>query len=103
LGVTATKRAASLPDVPTIAESGLPGYVVESWYGVFVPAGTPKDIVARLNTELVRILAAKDVRERLAADGSEATPTTAEEFAAFVRDEYQKWGRVVREAKLTVD
>jgi tripartite-type tricarboxylate transporter receptor subunit TctC len=103
LGVTGSKRATSVPDVPTIAESGLPGYVVESWYGVFVPVNTPKDIVSRLNTELVRILGTNEVRERLAADGSEATPTTAEEFAAFVREEHQKWGRVVREAKLTVD
>jgi tripartite-type tricarboxylate transporter receptor subunit TctC len=103
LGVTGIKRASSLPDVPTIAESGLPGYAVESWYGVFVPAGTPKDIVTRLNTDLVRILGSNEVRDRLAADGSEATPTKAEEFAAFVRDEHQKWGRVVREARLTVD
>jgi tripartite-type tricarboxylate transporter receptor subunit TctC len=70
---------------------------------VFVPAGTPKDIVTRLNTDLVRILGSNEVRDRLAADGSEATPTKAEEFAAFVRDEHQKWGRVVREARLTVD
>jgi tripartite-type tricarboxylate transporter receptor subunit TctC len=101
--VPMVKRASSLPDVPTIAESGLPGYAVESWYGVFVPAGTPKDIVTRLNTDLVRILGSNEVRDRLAADGSEATPTKAEEFAAFVRDEHQKWGRVVREARLTVD
>lgn len=103
LGVTGSRRASSLPDVPTIAESGLPGYVVESWYGVFVPVGTPREIVGRLNTDLVRILSSSDVRERVASDGSESTPTTTEEFAAFVRDEYQKWGRVVREAKLKVD
>lgn len=103
LGVTGSKRAASVPEVPTIAESGLPDYVVESWYGVFVPAGTPREIVARLNTELVRILGSNEVRERFATDGSEASPNTPEQFAAFVRDEHQKWGRVVREARLTVD
>lgn len=103
LGVTGAKRNPSLPEVPTFNESGLPGYVVETWYGVAVPNGVSRDVVARLNTELVRILGLAEVRERFVADGSEAAPSTPEQFAAFLRDEYQKWGRVVREAKVQVD
>lgn len=103
IGVTGSKRNATLPEVPTFAESGLPGYVVESWYGVAVPAGVPRDIVARLNSDLVRILGMPDVREKFATDGSEPAPSTPEQFAAFLREEHQKWGRVAREAKVQVD
>ncbi len=103
LGVTGAKRTPSLPKVPTISESGLPGYVVDNWYGVMVPAGVPREIIARLNSELVRILATPEVRERYATDGSEPAPSTPEQFATLVRDEIQKWGRVVREAKVKLD
>jgi len=103
IGVTGSKRSQTLADVPTFAESGLPGYVVENWYGIAVPASVPRDIITRLNTELVRILGMPDTREKFAIDGSEPAPSTPEQFAAFLRDEHQKWGRVVREAKVQVD
>lgn len=103
LAVTGAKRTQSLPQLPTISESGLPGYVVENWNGVMVPAGVPKEIIARLNSELVRILASPEVRERYAADGSEPAPSTPEQFATLVRSEIQKWGKVVSEAKVKLD
>jgi len=103
LGTSGAKRAAALPDVPTVAESGIPGFSVDNWYGVVGPAGMPKEAIARLNAELVKVLASPDLRERFTADGSEATSSTPEQFAAFIRDEVQKWGKVVREAKVKVD
>jgi len=103
LGVTGSKRTASLPQVPTIAESGIPGYVVDNWYGVVVPAGVPKEIIARLNSELVRILGMPDIRERYALEGSESAPTTPEQFAHLIRDEQQKWAKAVRDAKVQID
>jgi tripartite-type tricarboxylate transporter receptor subunit TctC len=103
LGVTGAKRTASLPQVPTIAESGIPGYAVDNWYGVAAPAGVPKEMIARLNTELVKILNTPEIRDRYAAEGSETSPSSPEQFGAFIRDEVQKWGKVVREAKVKVD
>ncbi|MPZ46018.1 MAG: tripartite tricarboxylate transporter substrate binding protein [Betaproteobacteria bacterium] len=103
LGTSGVKRAAALPDVPTVAESGIPGFSVENWYGVVGPVGMPKEAIARLNAELAKVLASPDLRERFTADGSEAISSTPEQFAAFIRDEVQKWGKVVREAKVKVD
>jgi tripartite-type tricarboxylate transporter receptor subunit TctC len=103
LGTSGVKRAAALPDVPTVAESGIPGFSVENWYGVVGPVGMPKEAVARLNAELAKVLATPDLRERFIADGSEAISSTPEQFGAFIRDEVQKWGKVVREAKVKVD
>jgi len=103
LGVTGSKPSASLPNVPTIAATGIPGYVVDNWYGVMAPIGTPKEVITRLNTELVRILGSAEIRERFAAEGSEVAPNTPEQFGAFMRDEIQKWSKAVREAKVQVD
>ena len=103
LGVTGAKRNVSLPEVPTIAESGIPGYAVDNWYGVAAPAGTPKDVITRLNAELVKILQMPEIRERYAKEGSETSPTTPEEFGAFVRAEVERWGKVVRDANVKVD
>jgi tripartite-type tricarboxylate transporter receptor subunit TctC len=103
LGVTGAKRNPALSQVPTIAESGIPGYVVDNWYGVVVPAGVPKEIISRLNTELVRILGSADVRERFALEGSEPSPTTPEQFATLIRDDMQKWAKAIRDAKVQVD
>ena len=103
LGVTGSKRTASLPQVPTLAESGIPGYAVDNWYGIAAPTGTPREVITRLNAELVKILAMPDVRERYANEGSETAPGTPEQFGEFIRDEVQKWGKVVREAKVKVD
>lgn len=98
LAVTAGKRIPQLPNVPTVAENGLPGFEVNAWFGVFVPAGTPREIVGRLNADIVRGLAAPEVRERLLALGVEPVTSTPEQFAAFVKSEIAKWGRVVRQS-----
>jgi len=98
LAVTSAKRSEALPDIPTIAEAGLPGYDSTQWYGVLAPAGTPHEIVARLHAEIVRALRLPDVRERLAADGAEAVGSTPEEFAAFIRSEIEKWAAVAKSA-----
>jgi len=95
LGVTSSKRATGLPDVPAIAES-LPGYEAIQWYGVLAPAGTTRDIVGKLQVEIARILALPDVKERLAADGADAVGNRPDEFAAYIRAELAKWGKVVK-------
>lgn len=96
IAVTGTKRSAQLPDVPTVAESGVPGYSVNSWYGVFAPAGTPAGIIGKLNTEIAAGLKTPEVSRRLIGLGADVAPTTAEEFGRIVRDEIQKWARVVK-------
>jgi tripartite-type tricarboxylate transporter receptor subunit TctC len=103
LAVTTTKRSAVAPDVPTLAESGLPGYEVGSWQGVFAPAGTPPDIVKRLNTEIVKIINAPDVQRKLIDLGAEPVGNSAEEFAAFVKAEGAKWADVVKKSGAKVD
>lgn len=103
LGVTSARRAPMLANVPTIAESGLPGFEVTNWYGVMLPAGVPKDIVARLHAEIVRILQLPDVRQRFQGEGGEVAPNTPEQFAAFIRSEIAKWGKAVRDSGARVD
>ena len=103
LAVTSLKRSAALPDVPTIAESALPGFDASSWFALFAPAGTPKEIVAKLNSELNAILQLPDVREKFAAQGAEPTEFNPEQFAAFTHAELTKWARVVKESGAKVD
>jgi tripartite-type tricarboxylate transporter receptor subunit TctC len=98
LAVTSVKRTAAAPEVPTIAESGLPGYEAVQWYGVLAPAQTPKDIIARLHGDVARILQAADIKERLLGDGADPVASTPEEFARFIRAEIDKWARVARDA-----
>ncbi|HYH40750.1 MAG TPA: tripartite tricarboxylate transporter substrate binding protein [Burkholderiales bacterium] len=98
LGVTTPARARAEPDIPTIAESGLPGYESVQWYGVFAPAQTPRDVVDRLNKEVVAILRTSQNRDRLAADGAEVVGSTPDAFAAFYQAELVKWAKVVRDA-----
>ena len=98
LGVTSAKRAGGVPDIPTIAEAGLPGYEAVQWFGLLAPAATPREIVTRLHTETVRALQAADVRNRLSADGADPVGSTPEEFAAFLRSETAKWAKVVKQA-----
>jgi tripartite-type tricarboxylate transporter receptor subunit TctC len=98
LGLAAQKRSPAAPEVPTIAEAGLPGVVGGSWYGLLAPAGTPRDIIARLHAELMRALADPEVRERFTSVGTEVVGNTPEEFAAQIRADIEKWGRVVRAA-----
>jgi tripartite-type tricarboxylate transporter receptor subunit TctC len=103
LGVTGSKRSGALPDVPTIAEAGLPGYESLSWSGLAVPAGTPKGVVQRLNRETAAILASPDMRQKLAEQGAEAVGGPPEAFAEHVRKEREKWGRLVRERNIVVN
>nr|WP_315594539.1 tripartite tricarboxylate transporter substrate binding protein [uncultured Cupriavidus sp.] len=98
LAVTTPKRAAALPDIPTVAESGLPGYAFDSWFGILAPAGTPKEIVSALNAEIANVLAAPDVRERLAAQGAEPRASTPQEFASYIQAEIGKLAPVVRQS-----
>ena len=103
LGVTTAKRSGVAPDVPTIAESGVAGYDLGSWQGVFAPAGTPRDIVARLNTEIVRALRSPDVQKRLTDLGCEIVGNTPEEFAALISADIPRLGKVVRDSGARVD
>jgi tripartite-type tricarboxylate transporter receptor subunit TctC len=98
LAVTRAKRSALVPELPTIAEAGVPGYESIGWYGVLAPARTPPAIIARLHRELMNAIAEREVRERFAANGIETLGTTPEQFASYLRDEYVKWGKVVRAA-----
>jgi tripartite-type tricarboxylate transporter receptor subunit TctC len=101
LGVTSVKRSTVLPDVPTIAEAALPGYEAVQWYGVLAPAGTPRDIVARLHAAIVRALQESNVKERLLSDGAEPVGNTPDEFAAVIRRDLAKWGKVIKDAGIT--
>lgn len=96
LGVTSTQRSPLMPDVAPIADAGLKGYETSTWHGILVPAATPKDIVARLNSEIVKILAQSDVREKLIGQGLEPTGGTPEQFGAYLRSEIAKWAKVVK-------
>jgi len=103
LGLLAPARAAALPEVPTVAEAGLANFEVSTWYGVLAPAGTPRPIINRLNTELVRIMNSPDLKDRLAALATDPLASTPDEFADFIRQEIARWGKVVREAGLKAD
>jgi len=103
IAVGGTKRIAALPDVPTVAESGLPGFETSQWYGILAPAGTPDAIVKKLNTELNRILKSPEVVERMTADGSVPQGSTPEEFAKFIASEQKRWGQVVKTANIKPD
>ncbi len=103
LAVTGSKRAAGLPNVPPMAEAGVPGYEALQWYGLLAPAGTPPDIVSRLNKEVNAALQQREVRERLANDGAEAAGGTAAAFAKLIQDELVKWAEVARAANIKAE
>jgi len=103
LAVTTAKRISVAPDVPTFAEAGLPGYEAIGWFGVVMPAGTPPDIVGRMNTELVAALKRQEIRERVIAAGAEPSPSTPEEFGALIRSEIVKWAEVVKASGAKLD
>ena len=96
-------RLPNAPEIPTIAEAGFPGLEVLTWYGVFVPAKTPRQIVERMNTELSRTMFEPEVRERLSSIGAEPMKSTPAEAARFIRDEYKRWAEVIKAAKLQMD
>lgn len=101
LAVTSTARMTQLPDVPTVAELGFPGYEVQSWWGVLAPAGVPQPILARLHNELGKALNNAEARGRLAEFGVTVAASTPEEFSRFIGGEMQLWGKIVRESNLT--
>jgi tripartite-type tricarboxylate transporter receptor subunit TctC len=103
LAIASRERLAILPDVPTTAEAGYPGVEGSGWNGIFVPAGTPPAIISRLQQEIARVLRTKEVEDDAKTLGTQANGDTPEEFAAFVRGEIQKWGKVVREAGIKVE
>jgi len=98
LAVTTTKRSVALPDLPTIAEAGLPGYDANTWGGILAPAGTPKDVVARLNAEINKALAAEDVRAKLVANGIDIQGGTPGDFGSYIKAEVAKWAKVTKDA-----
>jgi tripartite-type tricarboxylate transporter receptor subunit TctC len=103
LAVTTAKRAPSLPDVPTLAEAGVPGFEIQSWFALMAPAGTPAPIIARLNAETVKVLARPDVQQTLGAQGLELAPGTPEQLAAHIRSEIEKFTRIARAANIRAE
>ena len=103
LGVTTLKRWQGAPDIPTMSEAGLAGFEVNSWYGLLAPAGTPREIVLRLNSEVARALREPDARERLYSIGAEPMSNTPEEFADYINAEMVKWSKVIKAAGIRVD
>lgn len=103
IAVTSRERSTSLPNLPTIAEAGVPGYEAMGWNGVFAPARTPRAIVDKLNADIVRVLAMPDVRERLAAMGSTPVGGTPEQFGDYVKREIERWGRVIRDRGIKIE
>ena len=103
VAVIGSSRATSLPDVPTVAESGLPGFEVSNWIGLFAPAGTPRDIVDRINAEVQRIMRTPEMARRMESEGARFFPMTAAQFADFQKAELERWGKAIREAGIKVD
>ncbi len=103
LAVSTAKRSPAAPDVLTVAEAGIPGFDVPTWFGILVPAGTPKDVVAKLHAGITQALNAPDVRERMAREGAETAPTTPEQFAVFIRNESAKFAKIVKDAGVRME
>ncbi|MGZ5117285.1 MAG: Bug family tripartite tricarboxylate transporter substrate binding protein [Burkholderiales bacterium] len=103
LGVTTLARSEIMPDVPTIAESGFPGFDAGNWFGVVVRSGTPSSIVDRLNAEIVRVLELPAVREPLVSHGLSPAPMTSEQFTAFIHSEMERNGKIVKSLNLKID
>lgn len=103
IAVGATKRTAQLPDLPTVAEAGLPGFEATSWFGIAAPAATPREVVARLHTTLVRTIGDKDIAQRLLSQGMEPVLNTPEQFAEIIKQDLPRWGKVVRAAGIKAE
>jgi tripartite-type tricarboxylate transporter receptor subunit TctC len=103
LAVTGAQRSSALPGLPTVAESGIPGYEVSAWFGIFAPAGVPQPVVQRLNAEFVKALQQPDLRQRLASQGAEPLTSTPAEFSAYLASEIDKWAKVVKAAGMKAD
>ncbi|RYY97292.1 MAG: tripartite tricarboxylate transporter substrate binding protein, partial [Comamonadaceae bacterium] len=103
LAVTTARRSSTLPDVPTLAEAGLPGFNQGTWFGVLAPAGTPNDVVTRLNTEMVRIIQSPDFKKRMEEIGAEPVGDTPAQMAVQIRDDTARYAKLVKEAKVAID
>jgi tripartite-type tricarboxylate transporter receptor subunit TctC len=103
LAVTTAQRSPLAPEIPTVAEAGLPGYEQTAWFGVLAPAGTPREIIGRLNGEIIKVLNSPDVKERFGKQGVEVRTSTPEQFSTFLRSEVDRWGKVIREAGIKAD
>ena len=103
LAVTSASRSPLMPELPTVAEAGLPGYEIASWFGIVAPAGTPHDIIAKLNAEIVKLINTPEMRTRLATLGAEPRPSTPEQFAQLIPTEIRKWARVIKESGAKVE
>jgi tripartite-type tricarboxylate transporter receptor subunit TctC len=103
LGVSTAKRSPEMPDVPTVAEAGVPGYEALVWIGLLAPAGTPREIIVKLNRDIARLVRTDEVRKLIGPTGMEPDPDTPEQFTAYVKADYDKWGKVVRDSGATVN
>jgi len=103
VAVSTAKRSPAAPEVPAVAESGLPDFDISTWFGVLAPAATPKDIIAKLNGELARALTLPDVKQRLAREGAETAPNTPEQFGKFIQSEIGKFAKIVKESGARAD
>lgn len=103
LAVSSSTRTPLAPDLPTVAESGLPGFEALVWYGLLGPAGFPRELVRRINTEVVNVLNLPEIRERFATLGATASPGTPGDFAAQIRRDFDKWAGVIRNAKIELE
>jgi tripartite-type tricarboxylate transporter receptor subunit TctC len=103
LAVAVGQRWPTLPEVPTVAEMGVPGFEVVNWYGLVAPTGTPKQIISKVNKDVVAVLKMPDVVDVLAQNGMVPLPSTAEHFGTFLKEEIKKWGKVVRDSNIRVD
>jgi tripartite-type tricarboxylate transporter receptor subunit TctC len=103
LAVTSAKRTDDLPNVPTINESGYKGFDAVTWFGFLAPAGTPKDVVARLNAEFNKVLKQPELRKKLSEEGADPVGGTPEQFAALIKDDIVRWGKVVKDSGARID
>ena len=103
IALSAPARVSAMPELPTMAESGFPGFDLGSWYGIWAPASTPRELVARINAEIVKAMRPAEVKERVQGLGAEPGAMSAEEFSAFSRSEYERWGKIVRAAGVKLD
>lgn len=103
LGLLGPKRVAALPDLPTIAEQGVPGYALTNWFGMVVPAATPRDLIARIHVDVTRTLQDRDIRDKIVGMGADVVGNTPEQFAKFWRDESDKWAKVIKEAGIRAE
>jgi len=103
LGVSSKKRSSLAPEVPTVDEAGVPGYDVTVWFGILAPAGTPKEIVTRLNTEMVKIMRSPEITDRFNKAGVDVVASSSEEFSVFLKSEVARWAKVVQDANIKAD